>query len=109
MVSCGISPGLAAVATSALAPLCLDGSFVVGPGVARAPHAQGPTPSVPAFEMNGSEEGQGTRTVEIWIVGPVLKIYQHTRFFHVFLMWVCVFFLGGGGPRKTKHLDPEGV
>jgi len=75
VVSCGISPGLAAVATSALAPLCLDGSFVVGPGVARAPHAQGPAPSVPAFEMNGSEEGQGTRTVEIWIVGPVLKMY----------------------------------
>lgn len=81
-------PGLAAVATSALAPLCLDGSFVVGPGVARAPQApqapQGPAPSVP-LEMN--PEGQGSRT-EIWIVGPpvgwsVLKIYQflatHTR------------------------------
>jgi len=57
--------GLAAVATSALAPLCLDGSFVVGPGVARAPHAQGPAPSVPAFEMNGSEEGQGTRSTPL--------------------------------------------
>lgn len=55
--------GLAAVATSALAPLCLDGSFVVGPGVARAP--QGPPPSVPALEMNGPEESQGTRSTPL--------------------------------------------
>ena len=115
-------PGLAAVATSALAPLCLDGSFVVGPGVARAPQApqapQGPAPSVP-LEMNGPEGG--TRT-EIWIVGPpvgwsVLKIYQFTNTpgdtscFYVFiqLMWVFVCFFWATGPRKSKHLDPEGV
>lgn len=58
--------GLAAVATSALAPLCLDGSFVVGPGVARAPQApqapQGPAPSVP-LEMN--PEGQGSRSTPL--------------------------------------------
>ena len=55
------------MATSALAPLCLDGSFVVGPGVARAP--QGPAPSVPALEMKGPEEGQGRTGVEFGWAG----------------------------------------